>query len=267
MPNDLICWPAYPFRREPVRKLRQASLQNHPRGVPFSLMDSEGKHVWLVVPTADQTQRLQQAFPTADLQNPPWAEVFVQLSRRGMSSPEIEKMAVPAILKSLAPVEESDDSELAPVDKPRPRDDSTGARDQASPPPSPEPVRDRPAPTTRVEREVDWPGALAQMKGDDRLLHDVAGVFLSEISGMLERVRQAIESRDGSLLRCAAQSLRESLAYIKAKQAYDLASRLEAIGRSGNLDEVEEVYSQLEKKLGRVKREVASLSRIRAGRG
>jgi HPt (histidine-containing phosphotransfer) domain-containing protein len=243
--------------------LKQASLQNRPLGVPFSLLDREGKRVWLVIPTEEQLQKFRQAFPEADVHHPPWAEVFVRVSRRGMSSAEMEKLAVPAIMNSLAPAATEVATDRAPARQTPPAQVAgVVAKDRA---PSVR-IRDSHGPVVSMDREVDWPGALAQMNGDEKQLHDVVGVFLSEINGMLERVRDAIESRDGPLLRCAAQSLRESLAYIKATHCYELASRLEELGRGGDLSEVGGIYTQLEKRLGRVKRELASFTRIRTGR-
>ena len=239
MSGDLVCWPAYPFRPGPVPRATQASLQTRPRGVPFTLLDREGKRLWWFIPTADQIERLRQAVAVSDIRNPPRSEIYTQLSHQGISATDLEKLDVPAVLDLLP----ADGARVSPGrrNKARQADRSTAS-----------------GPTTQPD--VDWSGAVAQLKGNETLLRQIAAVFLSEAGGMVERVRLAITAGDGAELRCAAGALKEALEYFKAQRSYHLASRLESFGREGQLDHAAEVYRQLEEAVHQVARELTAFA-------
>lgn len=230
MSGDLICWPAYPFRPDPVQGVTQPFLDTHPRGVPFSLLNREGKRLWWHIPTAEQIESLRQAVPEADLRNPPWSEIYARLSHQGMLAADIQALDIRAVLALLV--------------SPGSHERRSGEHERQG---AEQPIG--PASSPAAEPEVDWLGALAQVRGNDNHLREMATVFLGEVDGMLTRVGEAIRSDDGPELRCAAQALKDALGYFKAKKSYELASRLEAMGQDGDIAGGPEAYRVLERKV------------------
>ena len=236
MPGNLVCWPAYPFRPGPPPRAAQASLQSRPRGVPFSLLDRQGQRLWWFIPTREQIECLVQAVAVADISNPPWTEIYTQLSHQGLSATEIEKLDMNAVLDLLprAPASGHRGGQAAG------RMDRHGAA----------------ALESNAPPDVDWPAALAQLKGNKALLREITEAFLSEAGGMVERVRLAIKSGDAAELRCAAEAMKEAVEYFHAQRSYELAAQLEAIGHEGKLDKATDVYRRLKATVGQVIREL-----------
>jgi CheY-like chemotaxis protein/HPt (histidine-containing phosphotransfer) domain-containing protein len=122
----------------------------------------------------------------------------------------------------------------------------------AAPPPAPEPA---PGPA------LDEAEALGQAGGDAGLLAELADIFLGECPGMLDRVRQAVRTRDARGLREAAHSLGGSVSNFGAHEAKDAAWRLEEMGKAGDLGGAEEALAALEQAVRRVE---PVLARLRA---
>ena len=79
MAGDLVCWPAYPFRPDPVQRVTHSFRQTHPRGVPFTLLNREGKRLWWIIPYDNQLEQLRMAIPEAEMRSPPWTIIHTQL--------------------------------------------------------------------------------------------------------------------------------------------------------------------------------------------
>ncbi len=118
----------------------------------------------------------------------------------------------------------------------------------------------RPAAAPAPEREVrppvtdvlDWGAALERVGGETELLRTMASLFLQECTHLMPEIRRGITSKDCVVLRRAAHTLRASADYFTAKAAVDAASRLEAMGRKGDLSGAEEAWTALEYEINRL---------------
>jgi CheY-like chemotaxis protein len=87
--------------------------------------------------------------------------------------------------------------------------------------------------------------ALKAVDGDSELLVDVARIFLSETPRLLDEIEGAIARTDAPLLRRAAHTIKGGLRLFGAETAYDLACRLEELGREGNVKSAAEPFEDL----------------------
>ncbi len=87
--------------------------------------------------------------------------------------------------------------------------------------------------------------ALKAVDGDSELLVDVARIFLSETPRLLDEIEGAIARTDAPLLRRAAHTIKGGLRLFGAETAYDLACRLEELGREGNVQAAAEPFENL----------------------
>jgi signal transduction histidine kinase/HPt (histidine-containing phosphotransfer) domain-containing protein len=87
--------------------------------------------------------------------------------------------------------------------------------------------------------------ALKAVDGDSELLVDVARIFLSETPRLLDEIEGAIARTDAPLLRRAAHTIKGGLRLFGAETAYDLACRLEELGREGDVQAAAEPFENL----------------------
>jgi len=74
---------------------------------------------------------------------------------------------------------------------------------------------------------------LARVGGDRELLAEISRLFVDDAPRHLEKIRQAIEARDGESLRRAAHGLKGAAANFDAEGVVAAARTLEEIGRTG----------------------------------
>ncbi len=77
--------------------------------------------------------------------------------------------------------------------------------------------------------------ALKAVDGDPDLLHDIARIFLSEAPRLIKDIDGAIAATDPVVLRRAAHTIKGGLRLFGAEAAYELACRLENLGRNGDV--------------------------------
>lgn len=115
--------------------------------------------------------------------------------------------------------------------------------------------------TTRADGTdvIDLDAARVQVDGDDELLREIAEVFLETYSSQLDDIQESIKAGDGDALARAAHSLKGAVGNFSARAAYDLCLRLENLGRSGELTGAGEAYSDLEREIERLQKELEGL--------
>jgi len=86
------------------------------------------------------------------------------------------------------------------------------------------------------QKIVNWQHAFETVGGDQELLKDLVGVFLSEQSSMLTKVTAAIESGDSAQLRLSAHSLKGAAGHLGAVDVARIASELEVAGENRQAD-------------------------------
>jgi PAS domain S-box-containing protein len=106
---------------------------------------------------------------------------------------------------------------------------------------------------------VDEAAILEGMDGNRKLLRDLTRIFLADCPKQLAEIKSAIDMGNAERLRRAAHALKGSVGNFAAKRAVAIASQLEALGKTGNLDAVQGAYVALEDELSQLTRELNKL--------
>ena len=115
--------------------------------------------------------------------------------------------------------------------------------------------------TTESDAVFDRVEALGRLQGDQKLLADLAELFLEDSPGKMADIRKALEGKDLTGLERAAHSLKGSVGTFGARQAFDAAFALEKTARNGGLAECSRLYAALEAEMETLKPELLRLCR------
>ncbi|MFQ5742431.1 MAG: histidine kinase N-terminal 7TM domain-containing protein [Acidobacteriota bacterium] len=107
--------------------------------------------------------------------------------------------------------------------------------------------------------------ALSGVKGKSELLGKVVGVFLDDYPGVMARLDEAIARQDSAAVRQSAHRLKGSLGAVAAKAAWEMAQRLEAMGRDEDLSEAVEAFATLQEELEQLRPALRELQAEIAG--
>jgi PAS domain S-box-containing protein len=107
---------------------------------------------------------------------------------------------------------------------------------------------------------IDTASALARVEGNFELLKEMVALFLLELPGLMTSLREAVTAGEANAIARAAHKLKGSVGNFAAHPAFEAASKLEALGRDGNLSEAKPIYVDLEREIERLKSAMASLS-------
>ena len=86
---------------------------------------------------------------------------------------------------------------------------------------------------------------LARVGGDRELLAEISRLFVDDAPRHLERIRRALDARDGESLRRAAHGLKGAAANFDAEGVVNAARTLEEIGRTARFDNHEAAWRDL----------------------
>jgi two-component system sensor histidine kinase/response regulator len=87
--------------------------------------------------------------------------------------------------------------------------------------------------------------ALERVGGDEELLREIAGLFLEDYPSLMTKIEQAVVACDPYNLERAAHSLKGSIANFGSDAAYQAALDLEQMGRTKNMEHVEDAHARL----------------------
>jgi two-component system, sensor histidine kinase and response regulator len=90
---------------------------------------------------------------------------------------------------------------------------------------------------------------LARFDGDNELLKELAGIFLTECPKMLDEIRAALSAADSKALETAAHTLKGSVGNFATPGPWETAQRLELLAKSGQLPGAQEIVRVLEQQL------------------
>jgi signal transduction histidine kinase/DNA-binding response OmpR family regulator len=124
----------------------------------------------------------------------------------------------------------------------------------------PETGEDAPRPESTEENVYDREQALASVEGDLELLKEVVTIFLEEYPKTIKDIRDAIDGTDSHRLNRSAHALKGSVGNFGARKAYDLALRLELMGKSGDLTGADEAFHVLADEMERLKTTLAEFT-------
>ena len=87
---------------------------------------------------------------------------------------------------------------------------------------------------------------LARVGGDRELLAEISRLFVDDAPRHLQKIREAIDARDGESLRRAAHGLKGAAANFDADGVVSAARTLEEIGRTGEFEAHEAAWQALD---------------------
>jgi HPt (histidine-containing phosphotransfer) domain-containing protein len=99
--------------------------------------------------------------------------------------------------------------------------------------------------------------AWAAVDGDAILLSELACAFLQESQQLFSEIEGAVSHTDARRLHRAAHTIKGGLRMFGADGAYDLACRLEDLGREGRPGAADEPLADLRQLLAEVQRELS----------
>jgi HPt (histidine-containing phosphotransfer) domain-containing protein len=94
--------------------------------------------------------------------------------------------------------------------------------------------------------EVDWTHAREAVRGNYALLQSIVRTYLEEYPRWLAEMRGAAAEQNSKPLQLAAHSIKSPLRFFGAKRAFELAVRLEDLGRAGRVQESPAILADLE---------------------
>ena len=121
---------------------------------------------------------------------------------------------------------------------------------------------EEPTAKTEVDQSLDTKKALERVGGDTELLKEIVPLFLKELPQLLTNLREAVASGDAKALEGAAHTLKGVVGNIGAQPPFEVALKLEMMGREANLAEAAPAYRRLENELNRLKSAIANLSEL-----
>ncbi len=103
-------------------------------------------------------------------------------------------------------------------------------------------------PTPVVSRDE----LLQRVEGDLQLLQDLVEVFREDLPGRLRALRDALERDDLDAVLAGAHAIKGSVSTFAAAAAYEAASQLEDLARSGKDDGLKTATDVLEREISRL---------------
>ena len=107
----------------------------------------------------------------------------------------------------------------------------------------------------------DRTAALASLEGDSELLREIAGIFLTQYPGQMEKIREAVSTGNPQLLESSAHALRGGAANLLAQGVVAEASKLEEIGRLGSVAGSKQTLVSLERELAKLRLALAEFEK------
>jgi HPt (histidine-containing phosphotransfer) domain-containing protein len=110
------------------------------------------------------------------------------------------------------------------------------------------------------EPPFDPAAVLARVGGDESFLRDLLGMFEEEVVPRLEQVRQAITAGDAERARVTAHALRGLIGHFSTAAAYQAATRLEHLGRDGDVTAAARMQPDLEETVATLRLALAAFA-------
>ncbi|MCB9938598.1 MAG: response regulator [Planctomycetaceae bacterium] len=111
----------------------------------------------------------------------------------------------------------------------------------------------------QAPKHVDWAKALEIVQDDYELLADITNAFLEEFPKLIHELNAALAKHDNVTFQRAAHTLKGSLRYFGASVPFELAYKLECIGRDSRFEDAPELLTQMESLLAEIEPELQSL--------
>ena len=99
---------------------------------------------------------------------------------------------------------------------------------------------------------INRAAVLERCGGDQDLLRELVAIFRQDCPAYMESVRAAVESKEGEALSRAAHTLKGPLGTLGFDDAQQFALQLEEVARRGEMDRVEQVFTELQREMCRI---------------
>jgi HPt (histidine-containing phosphotransfer) domain-containing protein len=96
---------------------------------------------------------------------------------------------------------------------------------------------------------MDVEDALHRLDEDEDLFRDIVQIYLEDAPHMLQSIHDAVSGADARALQRAAHGLKGLTATLSAQSASGAAYRLEQMGATGNLAEVNAALAQIDERI------------------
>lgn len=93
---------------------------------------------------------------------------------------------------------------------------------------------------------INWDAALEATGDDAELLDELVGVFMEEGPMLIQQMHQGLETKDATLVRRAAHTLKGSLRIFQASRGAELAFQIEKLGQENDMGSAPAVLKDLE---------------------
>ncbi len=103
---------------------------------------------------------------------------------------------------------------------------------------------------------VDFAELLARVENDRELMRDLVTIFKEDFPQQLQALRQGVETGDAKQVAISAHTLKGMYSNLAAHPAAAGASRLEQLGRRGEVGAFQNAFASLESEAARVLREL-----------
>ena len=107
---------------------------------------------------------------------------------------------------------------------------------------------------------IDEKAIFERVGGKMHILTRMVAVFFEELPDQLDTLKQAIDKKKSEDLQRAAHALKGTVANFGAKSAYEMAQKLENMGRLSLHTGTHDMYQQLETELALVKSALQNLT-------
>lgn len=100
--------------------------------------------------------------------------------------------------------------------------------------------------------------AVKRCFGKQHILQQMIGCFFEQAGPLLEAIRIAFDRGDAEEVRRATHELRNTVAYLAASEAADVAQRVEWLAAEGNLEAAAPAIDELQQQVDRLAAALAS---------
>jgi HPt (histidine-containing phosphotransfer) domain-containing protein len=112
---------------------------------------------------------------------------------------------------------------------------------------------------TKGAEPVDVEGLREAVGGDAQFLRDVIELFLSDVPGRIEKLKEAVAARDGQVIKQEAHSLKGASGSVRAGLLQEKFARLEKLGKEGQIESAGQELAEAEAEFTRIRSYFKSL--------
>jgi HPt (histidine-containing phosphotransfer) domain-containing protein len=99
----------------------------------------------------------------------------------------------------------------------------------------------------------DQESVLERVGGDMEFLKELIELFRSDYPQKMAQLLRGIKEEDFKTISETAHSIKSASGNLSLTRVYDLSFKIEIMGKESKIQDIEKVYKELEKELGKIK--------------